>query len=81
LKISRYGGKLRIRATCSGCGKWLKWYPMNQKVVFERGKHKGKEIKNLHDIDYLEYCLQNNKMSEYKVAMKQQLQRLRNQEI
>ena len=83
LMEKRYDGELQLRVECTKCGKWIKWAKQGNPYYFEFGKHNGKEIKHVHDINYLEWVLKNVKGKGllFKAAVRNQVQRLRNKEI
>jgi len=78
----RYDGELQLRAECTHCGKWIKWVKQGNPYYFEFGKHKGKEIKHVYDIQYLEWVLQNVKRKGllFRAAVRSQVQRIKNKE-
>ncbi len=52
-----------VEAICNGCGKHIKFLPTKEPALYV-GKYKGKPIKEIDDLDYLQWALNTLKLSE-----------------
>ena len=66
-------------AYCNGCEKYIKNIPYADDIKIYFGKYKGKRIKEILDIGYLNWIIQNIDLKEgLKKEVLNQLNRLRN---
>jgi len=50
-----------VKASCSACGRYIKFISQGGEYTFYLGKYKGKTLKEVmeEDFDYVHWCLEN----------------------